>query len=180
MMLNAGSALPIELRASLDLLFELLAGSHGVMRTCTIGDPTLIAALASYGSIEPNQAHPTFLGASTGEIDATIMRLQPAQVTVFGSSAFQRLIQPLRRSVHAVMSLPEERWWEQRGYRQVKSIGIQGVGSLFWSTGDRILRMLNRPQFADRCRIAMLRTLVSAQRRLVPSTLLIRQYRRTT
>ncbi|HEX7103698.1 MAG TPA: hypothetical protein VF201_13720 [Nitrolancea sp.] len=177
-MLDTGAALPIEMRASLDLLFELLAGERGVIRTSAIGKPSLISALAAYGTIEPSRDHSTFLGASVSEIGLNIGRNQPQQITVLGSGRLQHVIGPLRRSVDLIPRVPAGGWWKHRGYQLIRSIKVQGAGSLFWSSCDRLLRRVDRPQLADRCRIAMLRTLIAARWSTAPATLLIQEFRR--
>lgn len=177
-MLETGSALPMEMRASLDLLFELIASERGVLRTSAIGKPLLISALAIYGTIEPDRNHATFVGASMNEISLNIGRDQPQRITVLGSGGLQRVIGPLRRGVDLIPRLPDSGWWEHRGYQLVRSIKIQGAGSLFWSSCDRLLRRFDRPHLADRCRVAMLRTLIAARWRTAPATLLIQEYRR--
>jgi hypothetical protein len=177
-MLDARSALPMEMRASLDLLFELLAGEHGVVRTSAFGEPSLISALAAYGTIEPDRDHSTFLGATESEIGLNIERDQPPLVTLLGSGRLQHIIGPLRRSGDAIPRVPANGWWEERGYRLARTIKVQGIGSLVWSSCDRLLRRFDRPHLADRCRIAMLRTLIAARWRAMPGTLLIQDFRR--
>jgi len=172
------SALPMEIRASLDLLFELLAGERGVMSTSVIGQPSLVTALGRYGTIESDRDRPTFLGVLAREISITLARNQPPRIVVLGSGRLQRVVRPLRRSVAPVPRVPADGWWERQGYRLVRSIKIQGVGSLFWSSCDRLLRRFDRTALADRCRIAMLRTLVAARWSIAPSTLCIHEYRR--
>lgn len=177
-MLETSSALPMEMRASLDLLFELLASEQGVMRTSAIGDQSLISALAMYGTLELDRDHPTYLGASATEIGLNIGRDQPQRVTVLGSGRLQRVIGPLRRRADLIPRTPAIGWWERRGYQLIRSIKVQGLGSLVWSGCDLLLRRFDRPHLADRCRIAMLRTLIAARWRIAPATLLIQEYRR--
>jgi hypothetical protein len=177
---DARAALPMELRASLDLLYELLAGDRGVMRTSIIGEPSLASALARYGTIKSDSERATILGVSAHQISETIARDQPERIIVLGSGRLAHLTRPLRRNRTLVPRVPGDRWWEDRGYQRMRSIKVQGTGSLFWSACDRVLRRLNQVHLADRCRVAMLRTLVAAHWRFVPSTLCIQQYRRAT
>jgi hypothetical protein len=178
--MDTSAALPMELRAALDLMCELLAGEGGVLRTSLYGNPTLVSALATYGLIETQRDHSTMLGAAVNEINLTIARDEPRRVVVLGAGRLQRTLRPFRSGVMLIPRLPGNHWWAHRGYQLVRTIKVQGIGSIFWSGIDRLLRRFNRPQVADRCRIAMLRTLVAARSRLIPATLLIQEYRRVT
>lgn len=178
--MGAGAALPMELRVALDLIFEGVAGERGVLRTSLHGAPALVSALATYGLVEPRREHATMLGAPTNEINLTIARDQPRRVAVLGAGRLQRALRPFRHDVTLFPRLPGNGWWEQRGYQLIRTVKVQGLGSIFWSGSDRLLRRFNRPQGADRCRIAMLRTLVAARWRFIPATLCIQEFRRVT
>jgi hypothetical protein len=58
------------------------------------------------------------------------------------------------------------------------SRGIRGLGSIGWAAGERILERLNRSDLADRCRVAMLRTLATSRVPGSPAMIEIHEYRR--
>ena len=171
--------LPMEVRTALNVLFKLVGGERGLIRTAPHGQKSLISALAAYGQMEHNSDHLTFLGAPANEIDEMLARERPARVTVIGSGALQQLIGPLRRNASPIPRIPGRPWWKNRGYQSVGTIRIQGPGSLVWAASDRLLRRADLPYFADRCRIVMLGTLVGARWRILPSSIEIQQFVRT-
>src|SRR5690348_14784373 len=72
----------IQIRAALDLLFELIADENGVMRTQAIGDAALIDALTQYGTLAADDDAVTFLCATTAQLRESMAQDQPSRVTL--------------------------------------------------------------------------------------------------
>lgn len=170
--------MPLDVRTALGLLAQMAGAETGRIEARVIGSPVLVDALAGYGAVTGAPWTIVALGADPDEVRGEIVRSSPSRVLTLVAGTLAAPLAPLRVApIYLPADLPEATW-RALGYRRVASIGVQGAGSLVWSIGERLMRAVNRPDLADRCRIAALSTLTAC--RLVPnlSTAIIRDYRR--
>ncbi len=171
-------ALPVDLRAALELIAVRGGGLHGSIRARVIGKQRLVAELGGYAPVmnDPNQL--IALGAGARDLRAVISVARPERVLTLVEGPLGGLVRPARVSSAALpVDLPNETW-QGLGYVKVMSRGVQGLGSIGWAAGERLLKRLNRPDLADRCRAAMLRTLPTSRVPGSPATIEIHEYRR--
>lgn len=175
---SSGRELPIELRVALDVIFARVADPHGLMSVRPVGDASLIAALGFYGTVDGSAERMAFLAVAPEQICTAVSSDKPDSVTVLTAGQLSGALRPIRHEAVALPPALSERTWKALGYRRAASIGIQGVGSIAWASADRVCRRFRLPHVADRCRIAMLRTLVTVPPASRFSTVLVREYRR--
>jgi hypothetical protein len=174
--------LPLELRAAIDLIAAQCGGSSGMIRSRIVGVARLVAELKRYAPADETAASLIALGVTPAELRTTVVTTAPDQVLALVAGPLDRLLDPLRTAGAVRIPLPPDlpsRAWRALGYERVTTEGIQGIGSLIWVAGERGLRRAGRPDLADRCRIAGLRTLIAAQPSSL-ATVRLRRYRRTT
>jgi hypothetical protein len=175
-------SLPIELRAAIDLAVLASGGYDGVIRGRAVGQTQLVAEMSRYAPfIDAASTRILALGVAQDVLRDEIIRSTPEEVLTIVTGPLSGLVSPLRtncgRKGEALTADLTRPLWRSLGYELRETIGVQGIGSLFWIGGDRFFRRAGRPDLADRCRIAMLRTLVAAQS-LSLATIHLRRYRR--
>jgi hypothetical protein len=148
-----------------DLIAMRCGSASGRIKADMVGDESLKAELRSHADIRGSReqiialmAHPAEIRAvveSGGHREAWIMESGPVSRAFDLISAARGRRSPSR----AGLSRAE---WRALGYEQRETLGIYGPGSLAFALGERLCRFLGQPHLADRCRIAMLRALVTA------------------
>lgn len=171
--------LGIEVRAGLDLIATWIH-AWDPQTARLVGRPDLIGELRRY-LLPPEAPHAPMviaLGASPSALHEVVTTTAPAQITVLAAAPLARLVRRLRTDpISLDRDLPAS-IWRALGYQLAACQGIQGIGSLVWAGGQLLTQRLGRVALADRCRIAMLRTLLAGGATARLSTLSIRVYRR--
>ncbi|CCF83168.1 glycosyltransferase family 4 protein [Nitrolancea hollandica] len=170
--------LPVDLRAALELIAVRGGGLHGSIRARVIGEPRLVTELGGYAPVtdDPNQL--IALGTAARDLRAVISAARPERVLTLVEGPLGGLLRPARASSATLPVDLSNETWQGLGYVKVMSRGVQGLGSIGWAAGERLLKRLNRPDLADRCRAAMLRTLATSRIPGSPATIKIHEYRR--
>lgn len=170
-------ALPIELRLALDLVAWRAGKMTGRIPAHIIGDPRLGNAFRWYGVTDDGAPELVSLGASSDELRDELATVRVDRVLTVAAGPLGPVVSPLRR---APLALPRDTMalWRELGYRRVWQCGIHGIGSLVWATADRLARALERPALADRCRIAMLRSLATSSLGCSLAMVMVSEYRR--
>jgi hypothetical protein len=177
-------ALPMEMRAAIDLAVLFSGGQDGMIRGRAIGQLQLVTELGRYAPlVDVASTQLLALGVAPEDLREEIVRSAPEEVVTIVLGPLAGLVTPLRTdregtSRALTSDLPRSEW-RSLGYQLRDTSGVQGVGSLFWIGGERLCRRAGRPDLADRCRIAMLRTLLTV-RPLSLSTIRLRRYRRVS
>jgi glycosyltransferase involved in cell wall biosynthesis len=158
--------LPVDVRAAIALAVVHCGGLAGAIGGRVIGQERLIAEIARYASIDGVDSNRLIaLGAQPGDLQQAVATSTPDEVVAVVAGSLERFLWPLRAAVRESDPLPRDLprgIWRRLGYERVGVDGIQGLASLGWAVGERIGRRISRPDLADRCRIAMLRSLVTA------------------
>lgn len=170
--------LPIDLRAALNLIAVRGGSLHGSIQARVVGEPRLIAELGGYAPVADDPSQLIVLGADARQLREVISKAPPERILTLVEGPLGGLLRPARvGAAELPVDLPAETW-RGLGYVRVMSRGIQGLGSIGWAAGERVLKRLNRPDLADRCRIAMLGSLATSRVRRSPATIEIHEYRR--
>jgi glycosyltransferase involved in cell wall biosynthesis len=170
--------LPIDLRAALDLIALRSGGLYGSIQARVIGEPRLVVELGGYAPVADDPSQLIALGAGAQDLRAVISASRPERVLTLVEGPLGGLLRPARANPATLpVDLPIETW-QGLGYVKVMSRGIRGLGSIGWAAGERILERLNRSDLADRCRVAMLRTLATSRVPGSPAMIEIHEYRR--
>lgn len=155
--------LPIELRAALDLVVLRVGGGDGAPRGTASGAPALVAELHRYGWVDATAPSPRVaLGATPAETRTLLDAERPQRVIALQAGPIASLLAPLRRRGGDVAPGLARSAWRAIGYAPAWEVGVFGPASLAWAAAERLLRRAGRPDLADRCRLGMLRTLVTA------------------
>ena len=170
--------LPMEIRVGLDIVFQRVSSDCGAMRSRFIGDANLIEAISRYGNVSDDASHVTALGADAAEFRATLAELSPSTVVTLSAMRNGERIRRLRRDPFIIPNNLEGSEWNGFGLQRTELIGIQGLGSLTFAAGHLLFTRANRPDVADRCRIGMLRTLVTTRPGVRLATIAVSEYRR--
>ena len=176
---RAGADLPISLRTALDLTITHGGGQSGTLRARIIGRAGLIAALAAYATIVEDDGALIALDAPPEQLRAVVGATSPSRVLTITAGALARPLRPLVAAGAATMPDLDGETWRALGYQPVGKRGVQGAGALAWAVAERVLRRVARPDLADRCRIAMLRTLVTTRLAANLATVVVSVYRRS-
>lgn len=170
--------LPIDLRAALDLIALRGGGLHGSIQARVIGVPWLVAELGGYAPVADDPSQLIALGAGARHLREVISTTPPERVLTLVEGPLGGLVRPARVGAADLPGDLSAETWQGLGYVKVMSRGIQGIGSIGWAASERILKRLNRPDLADRCRAAMLRSLATSRIPRSPATIEIHEYRR--
>jgi hypothetical protein len=172
----------MEVRAAIDLLVVLSDGQEGEIRGHAIGQPHLLVEMSKYAPlVDSDTTRILALGVAPDDLRAAVVQSAPEEVVTIVSGLLATLVRPLRTipartSATLAPDLPRSEW-HSLGYALRDTSGVQGIGSLFWVGCERLAHRAGRPDLADRCRIAMLRTLVLRYPFAV-ATIRLRRYRR--
>ena len=151
------------MRAALDTVFLMLGGSSGQIRGDVLGPAVLTKGLAQYANIEPSDTALIVLGAPRHEVEDTLSVMSYQQVVTLTTGCLARFVGPFRsENVELPADLPTSHW-EKLGYVRQRCVGLQGVGSFSWAVAHKFTSYADRPDLGDRCRIAMIRSLVAAR-----------------
>ncbi|HET7055486.1 MAG TPA: hypothetical protein VFI12_03435 [Thermomicrobiales bacterium] len=157
--------LPFELRGALDYVAFRTGGVRGETGGRVVGDPILVNELGRYAPIAPAPETVIVLLGQSEEIAEAVAQLSVTDAWIVTAGPLDRLMRPLRTrttgEIRPSAAVPAEQW-RALGFERIDSTGIQGIGSIAWAVAERICRRFDRPDLADRCRIAMLRTLKTA------------------
>lgn len=165
---------PLALRAALDLAAIELGATSGALRARLVGLPDLVAELAAYAPSGGDGVTLLAVGATPAEVRDALALGTPARVLVIADGPLAR---PGRGGVAPLLDL-DDGAWRELGYRRAATWGLQGVGSLTWAVAERLARRAGRPDLADRCKVGMLRALVTAGPARGLATVRVRLYRR--
>lgn len=171
--------LGIEVRAALDLI-ATWARAWDPREVRLIGRADLIEEFRRYLPFPEDPQAPLLiaLGASPPALREIVTTTAPTDVTILAAAPLARLIRRLRTDpISLERDLPAS-IWRALGYRLAACQGIQGIGSLGWACAQVLAQRLDHLALADRCRIAMLRTLLVCGSTGRLSTLCVRSYRR--
>jgi hypothetical protein len=170
--------LPIALRAALDLTVVRCGGQGGQIRARVIGRRHLTGELARYAPIADDPGVLIALGAGEDDLREAVTATRPGLVLTVVDGPLARRLRGLRAGAEAEMPDLDAATWRSLGYRRARTSGVQGVGALAWAVAERILRRADRPDLADRCKVGMLRTLVTTRLTAALGLVLVRAYRR--
>jgi hypothetical protein len=174
----AAADLSIALRAALDLTVVRCGGQGGRIRARVIGQERLTGELARYAPIADDPGVLIALGARADDLGAAVTSTTPALILTVVDGPLARQLRALRAGMAAEMPDLDAATWRSLGYKRFGTAGMQGVGSLAWAGAERILRRAGRPDLADRCKVGMLRTLVTSRLTPALAVVLVRAYRR--
>ena len=171
--------LPLEVRIGLDVIARTMLVDDGVLRATVIGDPALIESLSNYTTLYPSSDRLITLWAPKKVIADSVAANRPAEILEVTSGPLDSILAPLRSGAPTFIEgtasgSPD---WHALGYDAATLCGIQGLAAVLWATAERVVRRLGRPDLADRCRVAMLRTIVSS-RPVHLGTIRVRRLRR--
>ncbi|HEY8448055.1 MAG TPA: hypothetical protein VIL01_13200 [Thermomicrobiales bacterium] len=172
--------LPVELRAAIDVVVKLSQAAEGQTAGRVLGQRQLTRALESCVPVTESNSMVIALGAPPDALRSAVASTMPDRIVTMVGSRFDRSLKPFRAPGRVALptDLPRAEW-DAMGYARVAATGVQGLAAILWSMGERVLRRLGRPDLADRCRIAMLRTLVAAHPSL-PAAVRVLHYQRVT
>ncbi len=153
--------LPVELQAALDLVVQHAAANQPGAGPA-VGDPALLAVLQAYGWT--NNRSPAPLIALLPHPDALRVALAqaPDHVLIVMPGPIALVLSPFRRAATRFPAGLSDKEWRSRGYKRTWRAGIQGPGCLWWLAAGRLADAVGRPDLADRCRVGMLRSLVTS------------------
>lgn len=176
------TGLPLELRGALDVIARELTDPTGHISAEVSGSQIMVDELSRYGHLSPSPDVLILLLVAPEEAAAAISSTAAIEVWTLTAGRLGAVLGPLRsRSASRTAvskNLAVDRW-RDCGFECRGSIGIQGPGAIAWAIGERICRRRNRPDLADRCRIGMFRTLLTA-RPLYLGTIKVTHYQRST
>jgi Glycosyl transferases group 1 len=171
--------LPVDLLAALDLITVQNGSRSGATLGRVAGQQHLKQELNRYALVTADDnARLIALGAQPDALQNEIATFRPEQIMTLVAGP---LAGPIRRMrVSPIDSAPDlsAATWRSLGYERVSSRAISGIGAIAWAIAGRVMTRLNRPDLADRCRIAMLRTMVASRRLGAPAMVEVREYRR--
>jgi hypothetical protein len=153
--------LPLHLRAAIDLVAQRSAGQDHRLPARAIGHPRLVAELRTYAPADERDRSLVALGADQRDLRAAVETDAPGRVVTLASGPLERALRRLRAVPFDLPSDLSPAAWRALGYAPATAAGVQGLGWLVWATAERVARRFGRPDLADRCRIAALRTLVT-------------------
>jgi hypothetical protein len=171
---------PLELRAALDLIAQASIGAGGAIDGHVVGSPEVMDAFGRYASVSLSKNLLICLLPDQVLIQSAVTERQSMQVWMLTTGPLHRILRPLRSQPMERFALVDDlsaSQWAELGYARETTIGVQGFGSIAWAIGERICRRIGRPDFADRCRIGMLRSLIAA-RPLHLGSVHVHRYRR--
>ena len=169
---------PIELRMAIELIAMQSSTRPGGIRADVVGDVSLTHEFAFYAPIGQSSALLIALSLEPDRLAALLSARQPQTVLTLVSGSLVRPLRPLRSHALQIASDLSDEVWRSLGYDRLNTRGFQGIGSMVWALGERITRRLGRSELADRCRIAMQRTVPASHMGARLSTILVREYRR--
>lgn len=171
--------LGIEIRAALDLI-ATWARQTDPPRVRLVGRSDLIDELGRYLPLPEDPRAPILiaLGASPSVLHENLAASAPTHVIVLAAGSLARAVRRLRTYPISVEPDLPASIWRACGYRMAESQGVQGAGSLVWAGANLLAERWDRSALADRCRIAMLRTLLTSRATPWLGTLAIRAYRK--
>ena len=169
-----------EFRTALGVAASIaMAGDpNGVMCGRVIGHPDLVEQFGKYCEIV-DDLNATLVTLSADPCDVLLaLDVSRAEriVTLTRGSGAESLRRFRASSFPLTGQLPSDEW-TTLGYRLVRSFGVQGVASTIWAAFQRISARASRDHLADRSRVAMLQTLVTASPVSRYATVVIREYR---
>jgi hypothetical protein len=170
--------LPISMRAALDLTVVRCGGKAGQIRGRVIGRQRLTEELARYAPIADDPGVLIALGAEQDDLRAAVTLTRPELIVTVVDGPLAGRLRGLRAGVEAEMPDLDAATWRSLGYRRSGSAGVQGFGSLAWAGTERVARRFGRPDLADRCKVGMLRTLVTTRPTAALAVVAVRAYRR--
>jgi hypothetical protein len=160
------TGLPLELRCALDIIATEVGAFSGVINGDLVGAPVLIEELSRYAPVSTSPDLLIMLMESSDWAEKAQAEARPCDVWTVTAGPLHRLLRPLRSQSSGGVPIVEgmtARQWAAQGYHGLTVFGVQGPGSIVWAVCERLCRRFGRPDIADRCRIGMLRTLISAR-----------------
>jgi hypothetical protein len=175
------AGLPLEVRAALDLVAVHCGALEGAIYGRVVGQPKLSAELGRYAPVcEEGASQVISLGLDSLELRSVVATSAPKEIVTVTAGPLARILQPLRSKTESTTPIAspdvKNSTWRELGYERIDQHGVQGFGSVGWAAAERAMRRLNRPDLADRCRVAMLRCLIAA-RPFALGTVRVRHYR---
>jgi hypothetical protein len=168
----------MELLAALDYIVLQTSMPDGSIHGHIVGRALLREQLQRYGWIEEDSSCLIALDADPKLLHETLVQLMPAQVITLSAGSLSQPLRQMRQSPALHSKDLSRTTWRSLGYYRVCSCGVQGIGSLAWAFGERLYLRLGRPELADRCRIGMLRTLLTTRMTSRFGTTQVRTYGR--
>jgi hypothetical protein len=179
---SAQALLSPEVRAAFGVVTEaaIAADPARVIRGHVIGQPELVAQLARYCELRPDRESVLVtLSAEPAEVRAALSATTPEHVITLVAGNAADVLRRFRATPILLSADLPQREWAARGYRCVESHGVQGGASTVWAVAQRLADRLHRTDLADRCRIAMMQTLVTSALLSGFASASIREYRRS-
>jgi hypothetical protein len=171
--------LPLPFRVALDLVVIATGGTTGSIAAQVIGPDWVRRELERYAPIGDDSAVAVVAGAPSDETREAIEGTSPRRVVVVAPGSLARLLPLGDVGQGLALADLDGATWGALGYERTARRGVQGVGFSIWAIAERCCRLVNRPDLADRCRIGMLRTVVTWPYRWVPARLIVTTYRKT-
>jgi hypothetical protein len=157
--------LPFEQRAALDVVARFAGADVGLVRGTILGDPRLARELRRYGH-EASTNRIICLMADSDEVKLIPTHTPAREVITVTLGPFEGAVRPFRVNSparSAQLTPRKSARLQLEGFQVSEKRAIQGPGSAAWAIAARIARRIGRPDLADRCRIAMFRTLVASR-----------------
>jgi len=170
--------LPIELRAGLDVIALQNADAIGRPIGRALGLPRLIEEWRRYGSTGNDREPLVALGFPADALREIVIHSAPQRIVTLQERPCARLLRPIRVSAIDLPLGLSPRAWRRLGYQRSSSVGLFGAGAMAWAIAERALRLLGRPDLADRCRLGMLRSLKTSSIGRFVAVISVRTYRR--
>jgi hypothetical protein len=160
----ADSNVPIDVRAAIDLVAARCTDGGGEIAGMMLGAEHLQVELGLYARRNDADFRIIALDSDPETLAQSLATHDADEVWCVAAGPAHRLMRPLRRSrqadvTHAAGELSDT--LRNHGFARSTRVGIQGPGYIFWAVAERVLLRLQRPDLADRCRIAMLRSLIT-------------------
>jgi hypothetical protein len=162
--IEVDSNLPIEVRAAIDLVAARCTDAGGEIAGTILGAKHLQVELDRYARHIDADFRIIALDCDPDRLARSLATHNAHEVWCVTAGPIHRLIRPMRQTrrdymTNAVGELSDE--MREHGFARSARFGIEGPGYIFWAVAERVLRRLQRPDLADRCRVAMLRSLIT-------------------
>jgi hypothetical protein len=164
--MTASASLPIELVAALDIVAFATIGANGRPSGTVTGPSELRRSFERYSPVAVD-GRLIALSSTIPELRVLASATGADEIVVLCAGPFERLLRPIRaRAVRGRTIEPNlaANDWRVYGYQARQRWAVLGPGSLGWAMFERLFRRFGNPAVADRCRVAMLRSLVVSRR----------------
>ena len=168
--------LSLEVRAALDLIVLRCGGGDRPPRGRLLGATRLIEALRGYGW-QDAESPLVVLASERDELLSAVLGAAPDRVLVLRAGPLARFA-GLRWSGGVASPRLSTAAWRRLGYAPTEEAGIFGPASIAWAVAERFARRGGRPEYADRCRLAMLRSLIASAPGRLGSRTMVCSYQR--